>query len=109
LFALGDELTGQYSSFTVGSDAAMSEARVRGDETVDLDYRLPKSVGPAAAHYDELLDEADGYCRAGRELLTLAPPADAIALRRWVLQEFVRQVAGQPPMAWAESPSAASL
>jgi Histidine kinase-like ATPase domain len=109
LLALGDELTGQFSSFTVGSDAAMLDAHQRGDETIDVEYRLPRSVGPAAAHYDDLLDEADAYCRAGRELLTLAPPRDAVALRRWVLQEFVRQAAGRPAVAWADSPWAAGV
>jgi anti-sigma regulatory factor (Ser/Thr protein kinase) len=109
LLALGDELTSQYSSFTVGSDAAMSDARRRGEEVIDLEYRLPRTVGPAAGHFDALLDEADAYCRAGRELLTLAPPPDAIALRRWVLQEFVRQTAGELPLPWADSAWAAGL
>jgi hypothetical protein len=109
LLALADELTGQYRSFTVGSDAAVTAARQQGHLTIDLHYRLPRSMAPAAAHFDELLDEADAYCRAGREVLTLAPPRVAVALRRWILQEFVRQVAGQPAVAWADSPWAAGV
>ena len=103
LLALGDELTTQYAPFTVGTDEMLSGARARGDATVDLEYRLPVEVGPAARHYDALLDQADAYCRAGEELLTLAPPPDATAFRRWVLGEFVRQTAGRPPVAWGDS------
>jgi anti-sigma regulatory factor (Ser/Thr protein kinase) len=104
LMALSDELAGQYSSFTVSADAELRAAQERGDATIDLDYHLPREVGRASAHYDELLDEAERWCRAGRELLTLAPKADAVALRKWLLGEFVRQCAGEPPCPWPDSP-----
>jgi anti-sigma regulatory factor (Ser/Thr protein kinase) len=103
LLALGDELTTQYGHFTVGTDAALFRARERGDATVDLDYRLPAGVGPAAVHYDALLDEADAYCQAGTELLTLAPPPASTALRRWILGEFARQTAAEARVAWPDS------
>jgi anti-sigma regulatory factor (Ser/Thr protein kinase) len=108
LVALSDELSGRYSSFTVSTDAALAAALERGDASIDLHYRLPVDVGAAAAHYDEMLDEADAWCRAG-ELLTLAPPLDAVALRKWLLLEFVHQVAGSPAVAWPDSVWAASL
>ena len=81
----------------------------RGDETIDLDYYLPADAGPASAHYDELLDEGDEWCLAGRELLTLAPKPAAVAVRKWVLDEMVRQAAGQPAVRWPDSHWAASI
>jgi anti-sigma regulatory factor (Ser/Thr protein kinase) len=104
LMALSDELAGQYSSFTVAADAQLRAAQERGDATINLDYHLPREVGRASGHYDDLLDEADRWCRDGRELLTLAPKADAVALRKWLLGEFVRQCAGEPPCPWPDSP-----
>jgi anti-sigma regulatory factor (Ser/Thr protein kinase) len=109
LMALSDELAGQYSSFTVSADAALAEAQARGDPTIDLDYHVPPDIGRASAHYDELLDEADRWCRAGRELLTLAPKPEAVALRKWLLGEFVRQSAGEPPCPWPDSPWAVGI
>jgi anti-sigma regulatory factor (Ser/Thr protein kinase) len=104
LMALSDELAGRYSSFTVSADAQLRAAQERGDATIDLDYHLPREVGRTSVHYDELLDEADRWCWAGRELLTLAPRANAAALRKWLLGEFVRQCAGEPPCPWPDSP-----
>ena len=52
-----------------------------------------------------MLDEADVFCREG-ELLTLATPADEVAFRRWFLNEFVRQLRGEPPRRWSGAPDA---
>ncbi len=109
LINLGDELTSQYSSFTMSSDAELRAAMDRGDETIDLEFDLPPDIGPATRHYDDLLDEADRWCRAGRELLTLAPKPEAVALRKWLLLEFVRQVDGHPAVPWPECTWAARL
>jgi anti-sigma regulatory factor (Ser/Thr protein kinase) len=102
LLALIDELGARFSGFTAGTDEEIQAAVAGGDESMDLAFQLPAEVGPAAARYDELLDEADSYCRAGEVLLTLAPPADALRLRKWLLGEFVRQAAGEAPIAWTD-------
>ncbi|GAC1384955.1 MAG: hypothetical protein NVSMB4_12430 [Acidimicrobiales bacterium] len=102
LIALVDDLNGRYGSFTAGTSAELDVAKASGRPTIDLEYRLPAEAGPATARYDALLDEADRYCLAG-SLLTLAPSQRAVALRKWVLGEFIRQVGGEAPVAWADS------
>ncbi len=99
LLALIADLTARFSAFTSEPSAALRDALDRGDEHVDLVYRVPPEAGPAAEQFDRLLDEADQFCRAG-DLLTLATPPDAAAMRRWFLQEFVAQIAGAPPTPW---------
>ena len=104
LLALVDELAGRYSGFNAGADAELQLAYERRADWIDLSYRLPPEAGPAAARLDALYDEADAYCRAGEDLLTLAAPREAVAVRKWFLREFSRQAAGEPPQAWPDSP-----
>jgi anti-anti-sigma factor len=104
LLALVDEMTTRYAGFTVGAEAELQAAYARGDEWIDLSYRLPDDAGDTIERLDALLDEADAYCQAGAELLTLAAPADTVAVRKWFLYEFVRQSAGKPPQPWPLSP-----
>lgn len=61
---------------------------------------MPPEVAEGALALDDLLTEADKYCRAGQHLLTLAAESDVTRYRQWYLQEFVRQVAGGPPLPW---------
>ena len=103
LLDLVDELTGRYSGFTAGSQAELDDAIAAGRESIDLEYRVPADVGPACVHLGELLDAADDYCRDGDVLLTLATPDEIVAYRRWYLDEFVRQAAGEPPRPWSAS------
>ncbi|GAC1532782.1 MAG: hypothetical protein NVS3B12_11210 [Acidimicrobiales bacterium] len=102
LITLVDDLTGRYRSFTTGTSAELDAAKASQRSSIDLEFRLPPEAGPATARYNDLLDEADRYCAAG-SLLTLAPSPEAVALRKWLLGEFVRQVAGGTPVAWADS------
>lgn len=97
-----DELNASFGAFTTEPTGALREALRRGDETIDLAYRVPREAGQAAQELDDLLDEADAFCRAGRHLLTLATPPEPLALRRWFLGEFVAQVGGAPPTSWAQ-------
>ncbi len=101
LTGLVEELRARFSGFTLGPTSELAAAASRGDETVDVTYVVPPSVGPGAAELGRLLDEADEFCRAG-DLLTLASPPEAVAFRRWFLGEFVRQAGGLPPTPWAD-------
>ncbi|GAC1592602.1 MAG: hypothetical protein NVS3B21_12470 [Acidimicrobiales bacterium] len=102
LIALVDDLNGRYRSFTADTSAKLDAAKASDRSSIDLEYRIPAEAGPAVAHYDDLLDEADRYCTAG-SLLTLAPSRQAVALRKWLLGEFIRQVEGESPVAWTDS------
>ncbi len=102
LLALVEELRGRFSGFTHGQTVALQEALDRGDAEIDLFYEIPADASPAVARLGALLDEADEFCRSG-DLLTLATTAEGLAFRRWFLEEFARQAAGQPPRSWSES------
>ena len=108
LLALIDELGTRFAGFSRGADAQWRQALERGERTVDLEFTLPREVGPACEHYDRLLDEADGYCRTAG-LITLPASAESVALRKWFLLEFPAQAAGRPPTPWPDSPWALGL
>ena len=93
------ELTGQFSGFTSATSEELADAVARGDERIDLVFSLPPAARDAALRLRDLLAEADEYCRSG-DLLTLAPPGDAVAFRNWYLGEFARQIDGEPPRPW---------
>ena len=101
LLDLVDELTGQYAGFTAGSQAELDAAIADGAESIDLEYRVPRNVGPACVRLNEMLDAADEYCREGAVLLTLASERDEAAYRRWFLEEFARQADGEAPRPWS--------
>ena len=96
LLALIADLRARFSGFTASSSAELHAAVERGDERIDLVYRVPPEAGVAAAELDRMLDDADAFCRAG-DLLTLATPPEAAAFRRWFLQEFTAQAGGAEP------------
>jgi hypothetical protein len=93
-------LNSQYSMFTAEQEQQLSAALAAGDSTIDLVYRVPASVGPAAASLGAILDEVDDYCREGRLLLTLETPAPLVIYRRWFLDQFVEQSQGRPAVSW---------
>ncbi len=102
LVALMDELTERFSGFTTQQEADLRAATERGDETLDLCYRVPPEVKEACVALEQMLDEADEFCRSGDALLTLASSPRTVAFRRWFLGEFIRQVEGHRPMPWRE-------
>jgi hypothetical protein len=103
LLLLGEELQAKYGSFTQGATSDLEAALDRGDTSIDLVFAVPGDVAGAVDELNRILDEADDLCRRGGPLLTLAAPAEVVAYRRWFLEEFIRQVKGEPPMAWPET------
>lgn len=97
-----EELTAQYAPFSGDNEQRLVDAATAGVDSIDLHYVIPATVADAASHLGQLLDEADDYCRQGRHLLTLETPAQLVRLRRWFLDEFRRQVAGEPPVPWPD-------
>lgn len=77
------------------------EAALAADqESVDLTYQVPAHVVEAAEVLDALMNEADEYCRS-EDLLTLQRPAVVAQFGSWYLEEFRRQIAGEPPSPWS--------
>jgi hypothetical protein len=102
LTAMIDELTSQYAGFSEANERLLTDAAEAGIDSIDLVYELPAGVSGAAIRLADLLDASDDYCRRGEHLLTLATPAPQVAFRRWYLGEFVRQIAGEPPLSWPD-------
>jgi anti-anti-sigma factor len=102
LHALIDELNDEFGGVSDQPVQELEDAIERGDERIDLVYRVPATAGHAARRLGDLLDEVDDYCRAGEHLLTLVTPPDALQYRRWFLAEFVGQTEGADPIAWQD-------
>jgi hypothetical protein len=100
LLALIEELRGRFGAVAEGPRRATQEALERGDDTIDLHYEVPPEMADGVRRLGALLDEADEFCRAG-DLLTLATMPDGLAFRRWYLEEFERQIAGERPRPWS--------
>ncbi|HVM13630.1 MAG TPA: hypothetical protein VM287_04790 [Egibacteraceae bacterium] len=99
LLALVAELRSEYAPFTDPTTQELEHARRRGEIATDVTYTVPTTVGPVAQRFNELLDEADGFCRSG-DLLTLAASPELASFRRWFLGEFTRQLGGAQPTPW---------
>lgn len=68
-------------------------------QVVLRDFPVRLWVRQQASQQRELAQQLDEYCRRG-DLLTLAMPADLVALRDWTTGEILRQCAGEPPTPW---------
>ena len=101
LIELAQELERVYGPYVGANTDEMDAALDRGDDTLaEVVYHLPTwSVG-LVRHVEDILREVDDYCRAGQELLTLAPPPDVVAYREWTSSEVLRQAAGERPTPW---------
>ena len=100
LLALAKQLTGQYSGLTADNTAKREAALHEGRDRIDLTYEVPVQVRGAVLALQELLDEADEYCRSD-QLLTLATPPLQREFRNWFLEQFMTQLDGAPPRPWA--------
>jgi hypothetical protein len=99
LLDLIDTLGVRYAGVGDRTDAVRDAAVAAGEESMDLTYEVPSSVGPAMRGLHDLMERADEFCRDG-QLLTLAPVPVEREFRLWFLQEFIDQAAGKPPTPW---------
>lgn len=102
LLGLIDQLGTTFTGIGRDGMEQWQQALERGAEQVDLRVTLPTAVGPYVVRYDQLLDEADEYCRA-LDLLTLPAPPHCLAVRRWFFGEIARQAEGAAPIEWPAS------
>lgn len=112
LLDLVQELERDYAGLASNQSQELARAAGCGADAVDLAYLVPPDVAGACTRLGQALDQADQYCRSGEHLLSLAAPPEALAFRRWYLDEFMAQVAGGPPTPWpvwaAGTPGAAT-
>jgi hypothetical protein len=80
-------------------NATVDEAIARGDDSVDLTYQVPVHVVEAADALERMMNEADEFC--GQEKMLTIPRSDVQKrFATWYLDEFRRQIAGEPPQPW---------
>jgi anti-sigma regulatory factor (Ser/Thr protein kinase) len=77
----------------------LDRAVAEGVERLDVTLTMPVSAPATMATLLDILDRADRFCREQR-LLAVASTPQQVALRQWYLGEFVRQGAGEAPVAW---------
>jgi hypothetical protein len=94
-----ETLGARYADVNERPDAEVDAAIARGDDTVDLNYEVAAHVVEAADHLGSLMDEADEFCRR-EQMLTLQRSAVIKRFATWYLDEFRRQIAGEPPLPW---------
>jgi hypothetical protein len=99
LLELIDTLGHRYGAAASRPDALIDEALADGVDTRDLTYQVPAHVGAAADRLEALLAEADEFCLS-QQLLTLPRPPLLREVAHWYLDEFRRQLAGEPPQPW---------
>ncbi len=89
----------------IGAYQIDEAVRSRRNRT-DLRVAIAKDGAATVGRFLELLDLADAFCRDQR-LLSLARSSEQREFQRWFLGEFVRQEAGEPPLAWHDVTPAA--
>jgi hypothetical protein len=101
LLTFADEITTKYGVQMAEPEAELDRAFAAGEECTVLRYPLfPVSRG-ILLDFARTMEEADAYCREAA-LITLAPSPELYALRRWIVEEFIRQYDGAPPRSWRD-------
>ncbi len=79
----------------------LDNAIAQGLRNVDLEYAVPPSTPNTFAELLELLREVTEFF-AEEQLLAVALTGELAALQQWYFTEFIRQGAGEPPLAWQD-------
>jgi hypothetical protein len=99
MLELIDTLGRRYAATSDQPNAEVDAAIARGDTTVDLSYEVGKHVVEAADNLGALMDEADEFCKR-EQMLTLHRSDLVKQFTAWYLDEFRRQINGEPPRPW---------
>jgi hypothetical protein len=65
------------------------------------DYPVLPATGRTVLAWQQTTSAVDEFCRF-EALLTLQRTREQVAFSDWVCGEFLRQLAGEPPVPWAE-------
>ncbi len=99
LMELVEMLYTRYAGDLEGPLATREAALARGDATVDVRYPVPEGAADIVRAWQVVMAEVDEFCRSG-DLLSLARPPEVRQLHEWSTEEFLRQLAGEPPRPW---------
>jgi hypothetical protein len=99
LVAFATEMSATYGPALAAPRAELERAHEAGEQRTEVRYPLrPESAAQMLA-YARLMEDADAFCAAG-EVISLGPDAEVYALRRWTVEEFLRQYHGAAPRPW---------
>lgn len=99
LLALVAQLAVGYAVDRAGPDLLRDQALAQGRPTVDLVFAAGPESRSRVQAWTAMWQEVETYCRTD-DLLALAAPNEVVALREWVLAQFLTQLDGQDPRAW---------
>jgi hypothetical protein len=99
LVALAHEVVEAFGDLLSGPHADTERAAATGVAQVDLRYPLDGRSRGLAMQFARVMEKVDDYSRT-EDLVTLQAPDDLYALRRWSVEEYVRQYDGLPPRPW---------
>ncbi len=108
LLALAEGLYSRFGPALEHPREDLERAARAGVGSIEARYRLYAQSPEAMLAYARMMEDADAFCRTGL-LMNLEPDPEVYALRRWTVEEFVRQFHGQPLRPWPPvtgSPSA---
>lgn len=94
-----DTLGRRYGNTSQPGNAEVDAAIARGEDTIDLTYEVPHHVVEAAGNLAALMAEADEFCQR-EQMLTLQRSETIRDFSDWYLEEFRRQINGEPPRPW---------
>jgi hypothetical protein len=77
----------------------LESAFAGGVAAIEQRYPLVPASRATMLIYARLMERADEFSRSGL-VMSLAPDPEIYALRRWTVEEFVRQYAGLAPRSW---------
>jgi anti-sigma regulatory factor (Ser/Thr protein kinase) len=87
---------------------AVKRARRTGAATIDLNVTVEPEAAPILKTMLEMFDLADAFCKAER-LLSIQRTPEQRAFHVWYLNEYIRQIDGETPLAFQKSDPAGSL
>lgn len=99
LVALAQMFTDSFGSLVAELDASRQAAYDAGADRMDWRVPLPRTTPQLMRQVQAVWAAVDEYCSSG-QLLTLARPAEVVALQDWATGELVGQCDGAEPRPW---------
>jgi hypothetical protein len=99
LIELVDILGRRYGAASARPDAEIDDALACGATAIDLLYHVPDHMADAAEQLESLMRETDEFCQQ-QQMLALARPELFVRFSEWYLDQFRRQLSGEPPRPW---------
>jgi hypothetical protein len=116
LLALAADVLHRFGPMITAMNEKREQAFRAGIEYIQLEYPVFPQIREIAVEVVRVMAQADDYCRSGA-LMHLESTPELRALRRWSVEEIVRQYAGQKARPWttvaraflAETPTSSAL